>query len=126
MLLLPFDLEAEADGDAVGAVDVDHLAGDAAAAGDGDGVIVFDVAILEEIAGGDAARSGVVDAGLMMGLGGVLDVYAGNVKRAPKLFQRLGLEWLYRAITQPSRFKRILKLPVFLFAAVRERGREKK
>ncbi len=73
-----------------------------------------------------ASRSGVVDAGLMMGLGGVLDVYAGNVKRAPKLFQRLGLEWLYRAITQPSRFKRILKLPGFLFAAVRERGREKK
>ena len=73
-----------------------------------------------------AARSGVVDAGLMMGLGGVLDVYAGNVKRAPQLFQKLGLEWLYRAVTQPSRFKRILKLPGFLFAALRERGREKK
>ena len=73
-----------------------------------------------------AARSGDVDAGLMMGLGGVLDVYAGNVKRAPKLFQKLGLEWLYRAVTQPSRFKRILKLPGFLFAALRERGREKK
>ena len=73
-----------------------------------------------------AARSGVIDAGLMMGLGGVLDVYAGNVKRAPKLFQKLGLEWLYRAVTQPSRFKRILKLPGFLFAALRERGREKK
>lgn len=72
-----------------------------------------------------ASRSGVVHAGLMMGLGGVLDVYAGEVKRAPKLFQKLGLEWLYRAVTQPSRFKRILKLPGFLFAALRERGREK-
>lgn len=73
-----------------------------------------------------ASVDGVVDAGLMMGLGGVLDVYAGNVKRAPKLFQKLGLEWLYRAITQPSRFKRILKLPGFLLTAVREHGREKK
>ncbi len=73
-----------------------------------------------------ASRTGVVDAGLMMGLGGVLDVYAGNVRRAPKLFQKLGLEWLYRAVTQPSRFKRIMKLPGFLFAALRERGREKK
>lgn len=67
------------------------------------------------------SRSGVVDAGLMIGLGGVLDVYAGNVKRAPKLFQKLGLEWLYRTVTQPSRLKRNIKLPGFLFVALRER-----
>ena len=33
-------------------------------------------------------------------------------------WQRLGLEWLYRAIRQPSRFKRIAKLPGFLLSAV--------
>ncbi len=72
-----------------------------------------------------ASRRGSVDVKLMMGLGGVLDVYAGTVKRAPKLFQKLGLEWLYRVICQPSRFKRTLKLPKFLFAAIRARFSEK-
>lgn len=65
-----------------------------------------------------AARRGIVDVKLMMGLGGVLDVYAGTVKRAPAVFQKLGLEWLYRVICQPSRLKRTLKLPKFLFAAI--------
>jgi N-acetylglucosaminyldiphosphoundecaprenol N-acetyl-beta-D-mannosaminyltransferase len=68
----------------------------------------------------------VVAAGLTMRHGGVIEVHVGNVRRDPKLFQKLGLEWLYRAVTQPSRFKRIMKLPGFLFAALRERGREKK
>lgn len=71
-----------------------------------------------------ASRRGIVDVKLMMGLGGVLDVYAGTVKRAPAVFQKLGLEWLYRVICQPSRLKRTLKLPKFLFAAVRGRFSE--
>ena len=49
-----------------------------------------------------------------MGLGGCLDVYAGNVKRAPDIFIRLGLEWFYRLITQPKRFFRMLALPQFM------------
>lgn len=48
-----------------------------------------------------------------MGLGGSLDVFAGTVKRAPKIYQRLGIEWLYRLIKQPSRFVRMLALPKF-------------
>ncbi len=48
-----------------------------------------------------------------MGVGGSFDVIAGNVKRAPKLWQRMGLEWLYRLIKQPSRFFRMLALPKF-------------
>ena len=48
-----------------------------------------------------------------IGVGGSFDVMAGNVKRAPVLFQKFGLEWLYRLIKQPSRFKRMLKLPKF-------------
>lgn len=71
----------------------------------------------------NAARLNV---GLMMGLGGVLDVFAGTVQRAPESWQKLGLEWLYRLIKQPSRIKRMIKLPVFLFAAVGQRIRGKK
>lgn len=52
---------------------------------------------------------------LMLGLGGSLDGYAGNVKRAPKIFIRLGLEWFYRLLCEPWRFKRMLKLPKFYF-----------
>ncbi len=57
----------------------------------------------------------VLNPALMVGIGGSLDVWSGTVKRAPKIFQVLGLEWLYRTITQPSRFKRIFPaLPLFL------------
>ena len=60
---------------------------------------------------------------LMAGLGGVLDVFAGNVRRAPELWQRLGLEWCYRLVHQPSRAGRMAKLPLFLVDALRERGK---
>ena len=49
------------------------------------------------------------------GQGGTLDYEAGNVKRAPEIFQKIGLEWLWRLIKQPSRIVRMLVLPVFLF-----------
>jgi len=51
---------------------------------------------------------------LCIGAGGSLDVLAGNVKRAPVIYQKLCLEWLYRAIKQPSRLPRLLCLPQFL------------
>lgn len=57
-------------------------------------------------------------AGLLVGLGGSLDVFAGQVRRAPAGFQKLGLEWLYRLMTQPSRIGRMAKLPLFLVSAV--------
>ena len=62
-----------------------------------------------------------IKAGLMMGLGGSLDVFAGDVKRAPESWRRLNLEWLYRLACQPSRLGRMLKLPVFLLSVVWER-----
>lgn len=65
-----------------------------------------------------AQHGGETGAALLVGLGGSLDVFAGQVKRAPKGFQKLGLEWLYRLITQPSRIGRMAKLPLFLCAAV--------
>lgn len=52
---------------------------------------------------------------LFLGLGGSLDGYAGIVKRAPKIFIRLGLEWFYRLCKEPWRIKRMMKLPVFYF-----------
>jgi len=55
---------------------------------------------------------------LCAGLGGSLDVFAGNVKRAPVFFRRLGLEWLYRIIKEPKRIKRSLSLPLFLLRVI--------
>jgi N-acetylglucosaminyldiphosphoundecaprenol N-acetyl-beta-D-mannosaminyltransferase len=50
-----------------------------------------------------------------MGVGGSLDVWAGEVKRAPEKLTRAGLEWLYRLVQQPSRIKRVVKIPAYLF-----------
>ncbi|WP_075183410.1 lipopolysaccharide N-acetylmannosaminouronosyltransferase [Pantoea sp. 1.19] len=47
---------------------------------------------------------------LYMGVGGTYDVFTGHVRRAPKLWQQLGLEWLYRLLSQPSRLRRQLRL----------------
>lgn len=49
-----------------------------------------------------------------IGCGGSIDVLAGKVKRAPKLFINLHLEWFYRLLKQPTRFKRMLVLPQFI------------
>lgn len=57
-------------------------------------------------------------ASFLIGLGGSLDVFAGTVKRAPETWQKLGLEWLYRLLKQPSRIGRMAKLPLFLASAV--------
>ncbi len=60
----------------------------------------------------------VLNKGLMVGIGGSLDVWSGTVKRAPGIFQKTGTEWLYRTITQPERFKRIFPaLPLFIIKA---------
>lgn len=52
---------------------------------------------------------------LYQGVGGSFDVLAGNVKRAPAAFQKMGAEWLYRLLKEPSRLKRQMNLPKFLF-----------
>ena len=57
-------------------------------------------------------------ASLLIGLGGSLDVFAGRVERAPEVWQKIGMEWLYRAIQEPVRLKRVAKLPFFLCSAV--------
>ena len=52
---------------------------------------------------------------LFMGLGGSIDIYSGNLKRAPKFFIKFGLEWFYRLICDPKRIGRMMKLPKFYF-----------
>ena len=56
---------------------------------------------------------------IFIGVGGSFDVWSGKTKRAPEIFQKTGLEWLYRTLTQPSRFKRLFPtLPLFLFRVI--------
>jgi N-acetylglucosaminyldiphosphoundecaprenol N-acetyl-beta-D-mannosaminyltransferase len=62
-----------------------------------------------------------LDIGLMAGLGGVLDVFAGVCDRAPEAWCRAGFEWLYRLLKQPSRITRMVKLPLFLIAVIGQR-----
>ncbi len=59
-----------------------------------------------------------LDFGVAMGIGGSLDVFAGNVKRAPNFFVKLGIEWLYRLIKEPKRAGRMLVLPKFGFTVL--------
>lgn len=70
-----------------------------------------------------AENAGKLNVGLMAGLGGALDVYAGVSKRAPENWRKLGLEWLYRLLKEPKRLGRMLKLPKFLLEVRKQKGR---
>lgn len=67
-----------------------------------------------------ARLAGSHDVGLMAGLGGTLDVLAGDIPRAPELFIRCRLEWLYRLGREPRRIGRVMRLPLYLAAVVRQ------
>ncbi len=49
-----------------------------------------------------------------MGVGGSLDVLSGEVARAPEAFRKVGMEWLYRALSQPRRIPRVLANGFFM------------
>lgn len=66
-----------------------------------------------------------INAKLMIGLGGSLDVFAGEVKRAPDIFIKLNLEWLYRLIKQPQRLGRMMSIPKFLLQTCFYSNKEK-
>ena len=53
-------------------------------------------------------------ASVLIGVGGTLDVLSGTVKRAPVLFQRLKLEWLWRVISNPKKISKVMLLPQFV------------
>ena len=67
-----------------------------------------------------AAHQSTLPVKVCMGIGGSIDGMAGKVKRAPVFFQKIGLEWLYRLVRQPSRWKRMLQLPLFLWYVLME------
>lgn len=59
-----------------------------------------------------------IDAKIFIGVGGSFDVMSGKIKRAPKIFIDLNLEWFYRFMKEPKRFFRLMALPKFLFKVV--------
>ncbi|ANZ63086.1 acetylglucosaminyldiphospho-UDP acetyl-beta-D-mannosaminyltransferase [Secundilactobacillus paracollinoides] len=62
--------------------------------------------------------------GLWMGVGGSFDVLSGMTKRAPEFFINHHIEWLYRLLSEPTRFKRMLALPRYLRAVRRQKRDE--
>ncbi|WP_054954630.1 WecB/TagA/CpsF family glycosyltransferase [Paenibacillus dakarensis] len=58
---------------------------------------------------------------VMMGVGGSFDIISGKSKRAPKVVQKLRMEWLYRLLREPTRAKRMLALPKFAIKVLREK-----
>lgn len=64
------------------------------------------------------AQCGIV---LAIGVGGTFDYLSGRVPRAPRMVRRIGLEWLYRLIRQPWRWRRQLALPQFAALVLWER-----
>ena len=59
---------------------------------------------------------------LFIGVGGSFDVWSNKVERAPEFWQKAGLEWFYRTVKEPARFKRIFpSLPLFVLRVIKER-----
>ena len=66
-------------------------------------------------------NAGSLSAKLCIGLGGALDVFSGEVLRAPEGWRKHGFEWLYRLLRSPSRIKRMFRLPAFILAVLWEK-----
>jgi N-acetylglucosaminyldiphosphoundecaprenol N-acetyl-beta-D-mannosaminyltransferase len=54
-------------------------------------------------------------------VGGAVDFISGNVPRAPEIIQNIGMEWLFRLIVQPWRWKRQLRLIEFMWLVLKQR-----
>ncbi len=57
----------------------------------------------------------------VLGVGGAFDFLSGNISRAPVIIRRIGLEWLYRLIVQPWRWKRQLNLIAFMWLVLKQK-----
>ncbi len=66
-------------------------------------------------------HAGRLHFGLGIGLGGALDVFSGQKRRAPAIMRRVGLEWLYRLICEPRRIGRLARLPLLFLTAAKIR-----
>ena len=63
---------------------------------------------------------------LAIGLGGCLDVWSGNLRRAPLIFRKLSLEWLWRMMLEPKRIKFLSLIPIFILKILKERVKKDK
>ena len=62
-----------------------------------------------------------VNVPLLMGIGGSLDAFVGNAPRAPKWMLKIGLEWFFRLLMQPWRYKAMLPLPIFAYKILKRK-----
>lgn len=62
---------------------------------------------------------------IRMGVGGTFDVMANQVSRAPMWIQKNSLEWLYRGLAQPTRWRRLLALPKFILEVKKQKKMDK-
>jgi N-acetylglucosaminyldiphosphoundecaprenol N-acetyl-beta-D-mannosaminyltransferase len=67
------------------------------------------------------ATQSIIKAKVAMGVGGSLDVFSGKARRAPGIIQRMHLEWLWRTLLNPSKFRKAKYLPVFVWRVLRSR-----
>ncbi|MCL2049857.1 MAG: WecB/TagA/CpsF family glycosyltransferase [Defluviitaleaceae bacterium] len=63
-----------------------------------------------------------INARITLCVGGTLDIMGGNVKLAPAFVRKIGMEWFYRLLCQPSRTKRMLDIPRFVLAVLFVKG----
>lgn len=68
-----------------------------------------------------AATQSIHKASVAIGVGGSFDVFSGRVKRAPKIVQKLRLEWLWRTLLNPKKISKAKNLPIFLWRTIREK-----
>ncbi|MHB0866451.1 MAG: WecB/TagA/CpsF family glycosyltransferase [Thermoleophilia bacterium] len=73
----------------------------------------------------DAHRNELTSVRMAIGVGGAFDFISGEIPRAPRWMRRIGMEWLYRLLQEPTRLGRMLALPRFGVAVLRSRGEKK-
>ncbi|MDI9640935.1 WecB/TagA/CpsF family glycosyltransferase [Kamptonema cortianum] len=69
-----------------------------------------------------AETMGIIRAKVAIGVGGSLDVFSGRAKRAPKVIQKLKLEWLWRTLLNPKKMAKAKLLPRFAWLVLRSKG----
>jgi N-acetylglucosaminyldiphosphoundecaprenol N-acetyl-beta-D-mannosaminyltransferase len=62
-----------------------------------------------------------LNAKVIMGIGGTIDIFAGTAALAPEFMRKAGLEWLFRLIKEPRRYKRMMDLPRFMLLTLKKR-----
>lgn len=71
-----------------------------------------------------ASYRGRLGVPVCVGVGGSLDVLAGRARRAPRVVQQMGLEWMFRVIQEPRRWRVVISLPLLVALAIKERVKE--